>query len=63
MKTNKSNIREFSNYYLLECYRWAIRDDHYNPTDKEYNESGYSLDQIEKEFYRRLKKFEEDDEL
>lgn len=57
----KSNIKEWSNYYLLECFKIAIKDDHYNPTNKTYNDSGYSLDQIERELYRRLKKFEEDD--
>lgn len=48
------NIKKLDNYTLLQYYVSAIQDDHYNPTDKSYNTSGFNVQELEDEVYLRM---------
>ena len=47
-------IKTLSNYELIEAFKDAVMDNNYNPSNKDYNESGFTLDELESEIYRRL---------
>jgi len=52
-------ITKLDNYTLLEHYQDAIKSFHYNPTDTDYNQSGFSLDELEDEILRRMSNYDE----
>ena len=47
-------IKSLTNATLIEYFKDAIREDHYNPSSESYNKSGYSLYELQKELYERL---------
>lgn len=47
-------IEDLTNYDLVRSFEDAVRDSHYNPTNEEYNESGFSKAQLRHEILRRL---------
>lgn len=47
-------IHKLPTYRLISDFKDAVRDDNYNPSSKPYNESGFTLDELECELYRRL---------
>lgn len=49
-----NKIQNIGEVQLLEYYRAAICDNHYNPQSAPYNISGFTLEELEEEIYRRL---------
>ena len=47
-------IEDFDNYELLTHFKDAVCDRHYNPSGDDYNESGFSYDELETELLRRM---------
>ena len=47
-------MEKFTNYELLGHFRDAICDNNYNPSGDEYNESGYSLNELHNEVIKRM---------
>ena len=50
----------FTNNELLEHFKKAVCDRNYNPTDDDYNKSGYTYDELEAEILNRMH-FDNDD--
>lgn len=48
------NITKLDNYDLLEYFKDAIKDRHYNPSNEDYNTSGFKLWELEEEINRRM---------
>jgi hypothetical protein len=51
-----NDINELDNYDLLEYFKDAIKDRHYNPSNENYNTSGFKLCELEEEVMSRMKK-------
>lgn len=51
-------LREMTNYQLLSHYNEAVCDSNYNPSSKDYNQSGYTLEQLENEILNRMETYE-----
>lgn len=49
------DINKLDNYDLLEHFKDAIKDRHYNPGSVDYNTSGFKLWELEQEVMRRMK--------
>lgn len=56
-----TNIEDFDNYELLTHFKDAVCDRHYNPSGDDYNESGFSYDELETELLKRMSKNENDE--
>lgn len=57
------NITKLDNYDLLEHFKDAIKDRHYNPGSEDYNTSGFKLWELEEEVMRRMIKDSDDKNL
>ena len=53
-KKKKMCISNLSNSELLNHFKDAVRDDHYNPSGNNCNESGFSYDELESELLSRM---------
>jgi hypothetical protein len=56
------DITKIDNYSLLGHFADAVMDKNYNPSSKDYNQSGFLYEELEAEILRRLAifaKFEE----
>lgn len=49
-----NNINEMTDRQLVSSFKDAVCDDNYNPTSTPYNDSDFSLEELEEELYRRL---------
>lgn len=49
-----SKLEEMPSYTLIGYYKEAVMDYNYNPTDKKYNQSGYTLEELENEVLNRI---------
>jgi hypothetical protein len=50
------DITKLDNYDLIEYFKDAIKDRHYNPSDIDYNKSGFKLWELEEEIMSRMTK-------
>lgn len=57
-----NNIKDLTNHQLVENFKEAVMDYNYNPTSTPYNESGFSLDELESEILRRMGSDDDDDD-
>lgn len=48
-------MKELTNAQLIEHFKDAIRDSNYNPTDTPYNQSKFTLDELEEEVFSRMR--------
>jgi hypothetical protein len=49
-----NKLENLSNWQLLEHFREAVMDRNYNPTSKDYNQSGFTYEELEDEILRRM---------
>lgn len=47
-------MEKFSNTELLNHYYDACCDSNYNPTNRQYNQSGFTFDELENEILNRM---------
>lgn len=60
-----NKIKKISSHALLSYYKEAVMDDNYNPSNEYYNQSGFTLEELENEILTRmgyLNKSEDDDD-
>jgi hypothetical protein len=57
----RKGIESLSDYNLVGSFKNAVCDDNYNPTSTPYNDSGFSLDELENEILRRMNNDSDDD--
>ena len=48
------NIEELASSTILGYYKEAVMDSNYNPTSENYNQSGFTLDELETEILNRM---------
>lgn len=48
------SIKKLNNNALLYYYNQAIRNSHYNPSDTNYNDSGFTESELEDEVLLRM---------
>ncbi len=48
------NIKDLPNDRLLEHFEDAVKDRNYNPSSKDYNQSGYTYYELYGEVYWRI---------
>ena len=51
-----NDITSFSDTQLINYFKDAVMDDNYNPSSVSYNTSGFSVDELEKEILRRMRR-------
>jgi len=54
-------IRKLTNGRLMDHFRDAVCDNNYNPSDEDYNKSGFTLCELQDEILRRMTKDQEQD--
>jgi hypothetical protein len=47
-------LKDIPNKELIEYFEDAVRDNNYNPTSKDYNQSGYTYHELYEELYNRM---------
>lgn len=47
-------IQHLSDFDLIEHFKDAICDGNYNPTDTDYNKSGFTLSELQLEIMKRM---------
>jgi hypothetical protein len=53
-QNNSKDIKSISNGDLLDFYKTSIQDNHYNPTSKSWNNSGFSESELAEEILFRM---------
>lgn len=48
------DITKIDNYSLIGHFKDAVMDMNYNPTSEDYNQSGFTYEELEAEIGRRL---------
>lgn len=49
------SVKDLTNEELIEYFEDAVRDNNYNPTSKNYNNSGFTYDELRYEIFSRLR--------
>jgi hypothetical protein len=49
-----NKIENLSDYQLLEHFKDAVSDIRYNPSDEDYNQSGFTYVELEIEILKRM---------
>ena len=55
------NLNELSNHMLLEHFTDAVADKNYNPSSEDYNQSGFTYDELKNEILTRMSKTKQDE--
>jgi hypothetical protein len=50
----KKDITKLDNCVLISHFKDAVMDDNYNPSSEDYNQSGFTLYELEQEVLRRM---------
>lgn len=53
-QNNSKDIKSISNGDLLDFYKTAVQDEHYNPSSKNWNDSGFSASELAEEILNRM---------
>lgn len=59
-ENDNKTIKDMSNHDLLSHFKDAICDSHYNPSNEDYNESGYSLYELKQEILSRMRNVDDE---
>lgn len=49
-----NKIENLDDYLLLSHFKDAVCDKNYNPSSKDYNQSGFTYDELENEILKRM---------
>lgn len=59
----KKDITKLDNHVLISHFKDAVMDDNYNPSSEDYNQSGFTLYELESEILKRIgNNIKEDDD-